>query len=102
MNPGVFLDPNLNDILVFVDTEGGDRESLRIPNIPLDIPFRIGIILNDRVLEFYLNCRLETTKILKYKPKKVDNVMSCGQMCVVLNPMRKLLQGSSALPKQHG
>ena len=74
MNPGVFLDPNLNDILVFVDTEGGDRESLRIPNIPLDIPFRIGIILNDRVLEFYLNCRLETTKILKYKPKKVDNV----------------------------
>ena len=74
MNPGVFLDPNLNDILVFVDTSCGDRESLRIPNIPLDIPFRIAIVLNDRVLEVYINCRLETTKILKSSPAPAGNM----------------------------
>lgn len=74
MNPGIFLDPNLNDIIVFVDTAGGDRESLRIPNIPLDIPFRIAIVVNEHVLEVYLNCRLETTKILKNRPIIVENL----------------------------
>jgi len=76
LNPGVFLDPNTNDILIFVDTvKGSDtlRESVRISDIPLDIPTRIGIVLNKRVLEVYLNCRLETTKVLQGDPKRVEN-----------------------------
>lgn len=77
LNPGIFLDPNTNDIIVFVDTENGletFRESVRVADLPLNKPFRIGIILNSRVLEVYLNCRLEVTKVLAGEPKKVQNI----------------------------
>lgn len=76
MNPGIFLDPNTNDIIVFIDTDNGAesyRESVRIVDIPMDIPFRLGIVINKRVLEVYLNCRLEVTKVLSGDPKKVEN-----------------------------
>ena len=75
LNPGIFLDPNTNDILVFVDTHLGAenyRESVRITDIPLDIPFRLGVVLKGRVLEIYLNCRLEVTKVLTGDPKEVE------------------------------
>lgn len=76
MNPGIFVDPNTNDIIVFVDTiRGADtmRESARIADIPLDVPVRIGVVLNKRVLEVYLNCKLEVTKVLQGDPKHVEN-----------------------------
>lgn len=76
MNPGVFLDPNTNDIIVFVDTSNGSeqfRESLRIQDIPLGIPFRLGVVVHGRVVEVYLNCRLEVTKVLSADPKEVEN-----------------------------
>jgi hypothetical protein len=76
MNPGIFLDPLTNDLLIFVDTLGGStgyRESLRIPDIPLSIPFQLGIVLNNRTLDVYLNCRLEETKLLQGTPKTVEN-----------------------------
>lgn len=77
MNPGIFIDPNKNDILVFVDTflNGKPlRESVRIADIPLDIPFRISVNVNGRVLEVYLNCLLEVTKVLSGEPRDVENV----------------------------
>jgi len=76
MNPGVFLDPNVNDILVYVDTvKNGTtfRESLRISDIPLDIPFRLAVMVSRRILEVYINCKLETTKLLDGDPKEVEN-----------------------------
>lgn len=76
MNPGVFLDPNTNDLLVFVDSALGSqtfRESVRIADMPLDTPFRIGIVLSNRVLEVYINCRLEVTKVLSGIPKRVEH-----------------------------
>lgn len=76
LNPGIFLDPNTNDILVFVDTTNGSdtyRESLRVSDIPLDTPARLCVVMNGQVLEVYLNCRLEATKILRGQPKHVEN-----------------------------
>lgn len=76
LNPGLFLDPNTNDLLVFVDTTYGSetlRESLRIADLPMSVPFRIGVVINHRVLEVYLNCKLEATKILTGLPKQVEN-----------------------------
>jgi hypothetical protein len=76
MNPGVFLDPNLNDIIVFVDTSlNGEffRESLRIADIPLQTQFRLEIVQNGRVLDVYINCQLETTKMLQGYPRTVKN-----------------------------
>lgn len=76
MNPGIVLDPVKNDILVFVDTMQGAtayRESVRVADIPLRTPFRMQIVLNGRVLEVYLNCRLEITMVLSGTPKVVEN-----------------------------
>jgi hypothetical protein len=76
MNPGIFLDPNINDIIIFVDSDRGSesyRESVRLVDIPMDIPFRIGINLKGQVLEVYLNCKLEITKVLAGTPKKVED-----------------------------
>ena len=78
MNPGVFMDPLTNDLLIFMDTLGGStgyRESLRIPDIPLSIPFRLGIVVNNRTMDVYINCRLEDTKWLQGTPKTVENVL---------------------------
>jgi hypothetical protein len=77
LNPGIFLDPNTNDILVFIDTVDGAktyRESVRVADIPLDTPFRLAVILNGRILEVYFNCGLEATKVLSGIPRVVENV----------------------------
>jgi hypothetical protein len=77
MNPGVFADPYLNDLLVFIDTEHENkylRESVRIPDIPMDTPFRLGIVVQKRLLEVYINCQLEVTKVLDGTPVPVENV----------------------------
>jgi len=77
LNPGIFLDPNTNDLLVFVDTTDGKntyRESVRVADVPLDIPFSLGVVVNGRVLEVYLNCGLEATKVLSGDPRSVENV----------------------------
>lgn len=76
MNPGIFVDPNINDILVFVDTMNGAtpyRESVRIVDIPLDIPFRLCVVINGQVLEVYLNGKLEVTKVLAGVPREIEN-----------------------------
>lgn len=76
MNPGIFLDPNKNDLIIFIDTESGSqsyRESVRIPDIPMDIPFRLSLTIKHKVLNIYLNCRLETTKVLDGVPRSVEN-----------------------------
>jgi len=84
MNPGIFLDPNTNDILVFVDTKGrnGDtyRESLRIHDIALGKPFRLSVSVFGNILEVSINCHLEFTKVLDGKPRSVENIMYglCG------------------------
>lgn len=78
MNPGVFLDPLTNDLLIFVDTVSSSqsyRESLRIPDIPLKTPFRLGIVVNHRTLDVYINCKLEDTKLLQGTPKPVEMVV---------------------------
>ena len=76
MNPGIFVDPNINDIIVFVDTMNGAtpyRESVRIVDVPLDTPFRLGVVINGQVLEVYLNCKLEVTKVLSGVPREIEN-----------------------------
>lgn len=75
MNPGIFADPVLNDIWIFIDTQRGSeflRESIRIPDIPMDIPFRLAVVVQDQYVEAYINCRLEVTKVLKGQPISVS------------------------------
>jgi hypothetical protein len=85
LNPGIFLDPNTNDIIVFVDTmsKTGDvyRESARISDIPVEKPLRLTVNVHNQVLEVDLNCKLETTKVLAGEPKTVENNLYglCGK-----------------------
>ena len=84
MNPGIFLDPNTNDILIFVDTKSRQgetyRESIRLVDNPLNKPFRLSVSIFGNVLEVSLNCRLEITKVLSGTPRPVENVIYglCG------------------------
>ena len=74
MNPGILADPYTNDMLIFFDTENGTkfyRESVRIPDIPMDQPFRLAVVVMDRYVEVYLNCSLEVTKLLEGTPRDV-------------------------------
>jgi len=84
LNPGIFLDPNTNDILVFVDTKSKSgevfRESGRISDVPVDKPLRLTVSVHNKVLEIDLNCKLELTKVLAGEPRAVENVVYglCG------------------------
>lgn len=76
LNPGIFADPVTNDLIVFVDVMKGMRpvrEEVRIPDIPLDIPFHLCVVLQQRYLEVYVNCRLEVTKVLQGDPVTAEN-----------------------------
>jgi len=79
MNPGLFVDQFSNDLIIFVDTDPiqGDgqayRESVRIPDAPLNKPFYVHITVHDRLLEVYMNCRLAATKLLHGTPRAVPN-----------------------------
>ena len=79
MNPGIFVDQFSNDLIIFVDTDpiqdGAQayRESVRIPDIPLNKGFYIHLTIHDRLLEVYLNCRLAATKLLHGTPRAVPN-----------------------------
>jgi hypothetical protein len=67
MNPGFVADRTTNDIIVFIDTSAG-RESARISNLQLTVPYRIGIIVYQGFFELYLGCKLLTTQILQGIP----------------------------------
>ncbi len=74
MNPGILADPYTNDMIIFFDTETETqlyRESLRIPDIPMDQPFRLAIVVIDHYVEIYINCSLEATKMLEGVPRDV-------------------------------
>jgi len=83
MSPGVFIDRFTNDLIIFVDTDPVDavyshikhafRESIRINDLPLNVPFYLHLTLNGKVLEVYVNCRLAGTKLLHGRPRRVGN-----------------------------
>lgn len=75
MNPGILADPYTNDMLIFVDTERDNqsyRESVRIPDIPMDQPFRMAVVVMPTMIEIYINCSLEVSKILEGRPRSMD------------------------------
>jgi hypothetical protein len=75
MNPGIFADPHTNDMLIFIDTEQDNqtyRESLRIPDIPMDEPFRLALLVMPNMIEVYINCQLEVTKMIDGRPRKIE------------------------------
>ena len=76
MNPGIMADPVKNDMIVFIDTEKDNevyRESVRIPDIPMNQPFRLAIVVLPTLVEVYVNCGLEVTKLLEGTPRAIES-----------------------------
>jgi hypothetical protein len=75
MNPGILADPVKNDMLLFIDTEKDNknlRESVRVPDIPLGQPFSLAIVVFPTMMEVYVNCGLEVTKMLEGRPRSIE------------------------------
>lgn len=71
LNPGIFLDPQKNDIHVFIHTmknEAKYLESMTIEDVPVGSPLNLGVVCNGQTLEVYFNCRLYNTLLLKGTP----------------------------------
>jgi hypothetical protein len=81
MSPGIFIDKLTNDLIVFVDTDNTEnssttnayRESVRINDLPLNKAFYLHLVINNKVLEVYINCRLAGTRLLHGNPRNVAN-----------------------------
>jgi hypothetical protein len=84
MAPGILIDKQTNDLIIFMDTEPDNneynwvnkhayRESIRINDLPLNKAFHLHLIINSKVLEVYVNCKLAGTKVLRGKPRNVPN-----------------------------
>jgi hypothetical protein len=70
----VGLKPDTNDMIVSVlsgSTITKNEENIIIPNVPVQQPFRLGIVVMERALEVYINGHLVKTRKYDYSLKSV-------------------------------
>jgi len=70
----VGLKPDTNDMIVSVlsgSTTTRNEENIIIPNVPVQQPFRLGIVVMERALEVYINGHLVKTRKYDYSLKSV-------------------------------
>ena len=67
----VALLPDTNDLLISVENSNNNMENIIIPNIPVQEPFRLGVILMENAMEVYLNGHLVKTRTFHIPPKNV-------------------------------
>ncbi len=65
---GIFLDPQVNDMLVQVRTITKDTEVVKIKNIPSKVPIRIGVVVGQSYFEVYKDGLLVGTRTLRNPP----------------------------------
>ena len=71
---GMFLDPQVNDILVQVRTVAGDTEVIRLRNVVAKVPIRVGVVIGEQYFEAYRNGNLVATRRLMAAPKGATGV----------------------------
>lgn len=70
-NPAVLLDPVRPDLLVRVDSVALPHavpNSVRVEDVPVGRPFRLGLVVAGRRLDVYLDGRLRSTTLLQGLP----------------------------------
>jgi len=67
----VGLLPDTNDMIVSVLNKDHNMENVIVPNVPIQEPFRLGIILMEQALEVYVNGRLIKTRTFSAAPMDV-------------------------------
>lgn len=61
----VALKPDINDMIIAVQTESSGYEYIIIENIPIQEPFRLGVVVMQQMLEIYINGLLKGTVVYK-------------------------------------
>lgn len=67
----VGLLPDTNDLIVSVLNKDHNMENVIVPNVPIQEPFRLGMILLEQALEVYINGRLIKTRTFSAPPMDV-------------------------------
>jgi hypothetical protein len=63
--------PDTNDLLISVLNTSNNTENIIIPNVPVQEPFRLGVVLMSQALEVYINGHLMKTRAFVTPPKSV-------------------------------
>jgi hypothetical protein len=63
--------PDTSDLIVSVLNKDNNMENVIVPNIPVQEPFRLHIVLMEQALEVYLNGHLMKTRAFDAPPKHV-------------------------------
>jgi hypothetical protein len=63
-NVAIALAPGNTDLVVSVLNSDGNPDNILIPNIPVQTPFRVGVVIMSTVFEVYLNGKLVSTRKL--------------------------------------
>jgi hypothetical protein len=74
VNPSLVfaLTRDTNDLQISVITQDNNTEGILLYNVPIRKPFRIGVVLSDKVIEVYTNGLLSRTRSLSSPPKPVQ------------------------------
>ena len=75
----IALKPDINDLIVSVLNKNNYMEYVIIPNIPVQEPFRLGIVVMELALEVYLNGRLVKTQPFNAHLKDVKGAIRPAQ-----------------------
>ena len=78
----VGLKPDTNDMIVSVlsgTTGTKNEENIIVPNVPVQQPFRLGIVVMEHALEVYINGHLVKTRKYDYHLKSVTGPIDLAQ-----------------------
>ena len=70
-NLAIALLPDTTDLIVSVLNKDNHMENVIVPNIPVQEPFRLGVVVMEHALEVYLNGYLMKTRKFQATPKDV-------------------------------
>ena len=63
--------PDTNDMIVSVLNKDNNMENIIIPNVPIQEPFRLSMVVMEQALEVYINGHLMKTRTFAAPPKDV-------------------------------
>uniref|UniRef100_A0A6C0DH29 Uncharacterized protein n=1 Tax=viral metagenome TaxID=1070528 RepID=A0A6C0DH29_9ZZZZ len=66
----VALKPDTTDMVIILMNSSNNEEPITIPNVPVQTPFRLGIVIMDMAMEAYINGKLIKTRTLDASPRQ--------------------------------
>jgi hypothetical protein len=67
-NAHIYLVPGTNDLIVGVTNTMNNAEDVVLSNVPVQAPFRVGVVILDVAMEVYINGRLVKTRAFDAPP----------------------------------